>query len=41
LLDGEEIPKARLKVLLEKQVEALEQYQKFEWQEEDVKNRVV
>ena len=41
LLDGEEIPKARLKVLLEKQVEALEQCQKFELQEEDVKSRVV
>ena len=41
LLDGEEIPKARLKVLLEKQVEALEQCQKFKLQEEDVKNRVV
>ena len=41
MLDGEEIPKARLKVLLEKQVEALEQCQKFKLQEEDVKNRVV
>ena len=41
LLDSEEIPKARLKVLLEKQVEALEQCQKLELQEEDVKNRVV
>ena len=37
LLNGEEIPKARLKVLLEKQVEVLEQCQKLELQEEDVK----